>query len=381
MIPASDLFKQSLKTSHTALARAQVLQPTPDNKYEYEKTLAIANGSLSIDGRRNIRRQGTLSLAPASGFDLDVFNSVTNRCRLVIQRGIRFIDGSEEWVTLATLAVQSSERKLDEGLLKITAYDPSSCIDDYTLITPYAPIDKNQKKLTTVEAIKDLVDIALWEEAVWHVEPGVDTTAIPADGTVFTGSRWDAINNLAKSISSEVYVDPVGEWHIHLVQTSGWKAVDTFTTGADGVLVDGSSAQDRRDIYNAVPLRWEGPNGGGLVFVVDNDPASPTYWNGPFGRKPSPEQKVDTVTTQEQAVEAAKSILAQYKGFTASIKFTSLHNPLIEPGDVLEVIVPDYRLHQLQVVDSINYQLAAGSMAVETRAVQNITTAGLEAVA
>ena len=381
MIPASDLFKQSLRTSHTALARAQVWQPTPSNTYEYEQTLAISGGNLTIDGRRNIWRQGTLTLAPATGFDLSVFDSVTNKARLVIQRGIRFIDGTEEWVTIATLTVQSSERQLREGTLKVTGYDPSSCIDDYTLITPYAPIGPDQQPLTTVEAIKDLVDIALWEQAVWHVGAGVDTAIKPAAGTVFTGSRWDAVNNLAKSLSAEVYVDPVGEWHLEKIQTGGWSPVDTFTTGADGVLVDGTQARDRRDIYNAVPLRWEGPKAGGLVFVVDADPQSPTYWDGPFGRKPSSEQKVDTVTTEAQAIDAAKALLAQYKGFSATVRFTSLHNPLIEPGDVLEILVPDYKLHQLHVVDAINYQLAAGSMQVETRAVQSITLAGLEAVA
>jgi Domain of unknown function (DUF5047) len=381
VIPASQKFKETLRTSHTALSRAQVWQPTAQNTYEYQKTLAISAGSLTIDGRRNIRRQGNLTLAPASGFDLSVFDSVSDQCRLVVQRGIKFLDGSEEWVTVATLAVQSAERQLGEGTLKVNGYDPSSCIDDYTLITPYAPIGPDQEPLTTVEAIKDLVDIALWETAVWHVGAGVDTAVKPAAGTVFTGSRWDAINNLAKSLAAQVWVDPLGEWHLELVQTGGWVPVDTFATGEGGVLVDGTSSRDRRDIYNAVPLRWEGPKTGGLVFVVDADPQSPTYWNGPFGRKPSSEQKVDTATTEAQAIDAAKAILAQYKGFTATVRFTSLHNPLIEPGDVLEVIVPDYKLHQLHVVDAITYQLAGGSMTAETRAVQNITTSGLEAVA
>jgi hypothetical protein len=381
MIAASALYRESLRTSHTVLARAQVWQPTAKNTYEYQKTLAISAGSLTIDGRRNIWRQANLSLAPASGFDLTVFDSINSDARLVIQRGIRFIDGTEEWVTIATLTVQSADRNLGKGTLQVTGYDPSSCIDDYSLITPYAPIDSKQQKLTTVEAIKDLVDIALWETAVWHIGAGVDTKVFPTDGTVFTGSRWDAVNNLAKSISAQVHVDPIGEWHVDLIQTGNWVAVDSFTTGENGVIVDGVSAKDRRDVFNAVPLRWEGPNIGGLVFVVDNDPASPTYWNGPFGRKPSSEQRVTTVTTQKQAIEAATALLAQYKGFTATVRFTSLHNPLIEPGDVLEVVVPEYNLHQLHVVDGITYQLAAGSMALETRAVKNITTYGLEAVA
>jgi hypothetical protein len=381
MIAASTLYRQSLKTSHTALTRALVFQPTESNSYEYQQTLAVSGGNLTIDGRRNIWRQGSLTLAPASGFDLSVFDTVNARCRIKIQRGIRFIDGTTEWVTIATLAVQSATRTLGDGTLQVSAYDPSSCIDDYTLITPYAPIGTNQQPLTTVEAIKDLVDIALWETADWYIDAGIDETVKPPSGTVFTGSRWDAINNLAKGLSAVVYVDAEGAWHLHKIQTGDWKACETIATGVDGVIVDGTSAQDRRDIYNAVPLRWEGPNIGGMVFMVDNDPASPTYWNGPFGRKPASEQRVDTVTTEAQAVEAAKALLAQYKGFTASVNFTSLHNPLLEPNDVVEVIVPDYKLHQLHVIDSINYNLTQGAMGVTTRAVQNITTERLEVAA
>lgn len=381
MIPASVKFQEALKYSHIALTRAVLLLPTEENTFVEGGEFAVSGGLLSIDGRRNIRRQGSLTLAPATGFDLSVFNSVTDQTRLRVDRGLRFIDGTTEWVTIATLAVQSATRSLREGTLQVSAYDPSSCIDDYTLITPYAPVGKDQVPLTTVEAIKDLVDIALWEKAVWHVDSGIDTSVKPQAGTVFTGSRWDAINKLAKSLSAEVFVDQLGEWHIYAIQTDGWVACDSFKTGPGGVLVDGTTSRDRRDVYNAVPLRWEGPTGGGLVFVVDADPNSPTFWNGPFGRKPAPEQRVETVTTQKQAIDAATALLAQFKGFTASVNFRSVHNPLIEPGDVLEVVVPDYSLHQLHVVDSINYELVGGSMSAQTRAVSNITVNGLAVVA
>jgi hypothetical protein len=372
MIPASQKFKDALKYSHIALSRAIVLNPTPNNTYVAGSELAITQGNLTIDGRRNIWRQGTLTLAPANGFALDIFDQVTDASRLRIDRGVKFIDGSIEWVTIATLAVQSATRTLGTGTLQVSAYDPSSVIDDYSLITPYACKSIDQTPLKTVEAIKDLVDIALWETSVWHVDPAVDQSKYPATGTVFTGSRWDAINNLAKSLSAEVSVDPVGEWHLDKIQTSGWVPCEVFSTGVDGVLVDGTTSQDRQNIFNAVPLRWESPLGGGLVFEVDSDPDSPTYWNGPFGRRPSSEQSVATVTTQAQAVDAAKAILAQYKGFTATVKFTSLHNPLLEPRDVLEVKVPDYGLHQLHVIDAINYNLVGGSMSVDTRAVKNL---------
>lgn len=380
MIPASDLFKEMLKHSHTVLTRAKVLQPTPGHSYEVTDTLAVSAGNLTLDGRRNIWRQSSLDLAPAVTNDLSPLEAITESTRLRVERGIRFIDGSEEWITIATLSVQSAEQTLGQGTLKVRAYDPSAVIDDYRLITPYAPIGPDQKPLTTVDAIKDLVDIALWEKATWHVDPSVDSTVKPAAGTVFTGSRWDAINNLAKSLSAEVHVDAMGEWHISKIQSAPYVPVERLVTGPGGVLIGGSSSKDRREMFNAVPLRWEGPTGGGLVFLVDDDPASPTFWNGPFGRKPAPEQTVSTVTTQEQAISAAKALLEQYKGFTASVNFQTLHNPLLEPLDVIEVQVGNL-LHEIHVIDAINYPLANGAMTCSTRAVQTLDSSGVWGVA
>lgn len=381
VIVASKKFRDALKFSHTATTRVVLLTPTESNSYVDGGSFSVVSGSLNIDGRRNIRRQGSLVLAPDSGFRLSDLDVVTDASRIRLERGIQFTDGTVEWVAIATLTVQSATRSLQNGGLQVSAYDTSSCIDDYTLITPYAPIGVDQEFLTTVAAIKDLVDAALWETAVWHIGPGVDEQVKPQAGTVFTGSRWDAINNLAKSLSAQVYADPTGEWHIERIQTDAWVACEVLSTGENGVIIDGTTSQDRRDLSNAVPLRWEGPAGGGLVFVVDADPVSPTFWNGSWGRKPSSEQRVETVTTQQQAVDAAKALLAQLKGFTATIKFSAVHNPLLEPGDVVEVVVPDYKLHQLHVIDSIDYSLTDGSMNAETRAVQSISVLGLAVVA
>jgi hypothetical protein len=369
-----------LRHSHTALSRAQVLQPTSDNSYEVTDTLAVSSGTLTLDGRRNIWRQSNFELAPAVTNDLSPLEAITESTRIRLQRGIRFIDGTEEWVTIATLSVQSAEQNLGQGTLKVSAYDPSSVIDDYRLITPYAPIGTDQKPLTTVEAIKDLVDIALWEKAVWHIDDSIDTTVKPADGTVFTGARWDAINNLAKSLSAIVHVDALGEWHLQKINNGPYMPVDEVKSGVDGVLIGGSSSKDRREMFNAVPLRWEGPTGGGLVFLVDKDPASPTFWDGPFGRRPAPEQSVDTVTTEEQAISAAEALLAQYRGFTATVKFQSLHNPLLEPLDVIEVQVGSL-LHEIHVIDAISYPLAGGAMSCSTRAVQTVDTSACEVAA
>jgi hypothetical protein len=370
MITASAKYQAALTGSHTALARAVVLTPESNNTYSESATLAISSGNLTIDGRRNVWRQATIKVVPAQQEVLDPLRLITPDARLKIQRGIRFLDGSEEWVTVATLQVQEARESLNAAGLEVVAYDPGSAISDYNLVTPYAPLDISNNPLTTVDAIKDLVDIAVWDSITWTVDAGIDLAAVPPAGTVFTGSRWDAVTNLAKSLGAIVHARADGEWRIRKVDAGPHTPVATVKSGSNGVLVSTDIVRSRREQFNAVPLRWESPSGGGLVFLVDNDSNSPTFWNGPFGRKPASEQRVDTVSTEQQAIDAATTMLEEFKGYVSSVSFSMVHNPLLEPFD--HILVEVDGVMEDHHIDSINYPLAGGVMSLETRKVSEI---------
>ena len=366
VIPASQKFKDALAHSHTSLSRVVVMQPNAAHGYDDTDTLEITQGTVSLDGNRNIRRQATLTVAPASGFDLAPLEKITERSRLRVEKGIRFLDGSEEWVTVGVFAVQSAAQTLGTGTLSVSAYDPSSCIDDYAILSDYIP------SRTVVEEIQYLVDEALWETATWTVDAGIDITVKPADGTVLSGSRWTAINTLAKSLGAQVFCTNTGAWRLAKVDTTFQTIAAQVHTGDGGVLIGGSSAKNRQDLFNAVVVRWDDPEGGGVVIQTDDDPASPTYWDGPFGKRPAQEQNVRTINTQQQAQEAASALLAEKKGFQATVDFQTLYNPLLEPGDCLDVKVGGV-LHQIHVIDSISLSLTSGAMTSKTRAVREVT--------
>lgn len=365
VINASQMFRDALPYSHTSLTRAVVMQPTTNRTYEDTEMLEVAAGSLSIDGSRNIRRQGSFTLAPASVTNVEALETITDSSRIRIEKGIRFLDGSEEWITLGVFAVQSIKSSLVSATREVSGYDPSSCIDDYSLTADYTPTR------TVVEEIKFLVDDALWETAVWSVDPGIDLTVTPAAGTVLKGSRWQAINTLAKSLGAVVFCDNAGHWRLSRIATTFGDPVASYHTGDGGVVIDVDASRTRQDLYNAVLLQWDDPDGGGVVFVTDDDPASPTYWDGPFGRRPAQDQPVRTIQTPQQAQEAAEALLAERKGFRASVDFQTLYNPLLEPGDVIDVEVDGRR--EVHVIDSLTLQLTSAAMASRTRLVRSVT--------
>ena len=368
MIPASPEYQAALKLSHVAETRAVILKPTAENTYEDGETLLVQGGNLTIDGTRNIWRTGSLNLAPDNVFFTDPLDQVTGATRLRIDRGIRMFSGFVEWVTIATVQVQQATRSLNQGTLAVQVSDLGCLVQDYSLQLWQPQID--EEPITIVAAIQQVVEEAMWETPVWKIDGAVDSTMLIPDFTVFEGDRWTVINKLAKSLGAMVYADYEGAWTIRMVldpaRVTNFQAIE----GTNGILVNRSTNATRRECYNGVRVTWETPEGSGSVFVVDSNPESPTYWDGPWGRKTAPEQRLDTVTTEAQATIAAYSILDGYKGMSQQIDLVSVHDPLIEPFDVLTVRGASLKgAPEAHVMDSIAYPLSGGQMGAKTRQV------------
>lgn len=370
MIPASPAYKAALRSSHVAETRAVIMNPTENNTYVDGETLLVQGGSLSIDGTRNIWRTGNLNLAPDSVFYTDPLDQITGATRLRIDRGIRMFSGFVEWVTIATVQVQQATRSLNQGTLSVQVSDLGCLVQDYSLQLWQPQEPDTDNPLTLVAAIQQVVEEAMWETPVWKIDGAVDVDMLVPDFTVFEGDRWTVINKLAKSLGAMVYADYEGAWNIRMVIDPARVTDFRAEVGTEGILVNRSTNATRRECFNGVRVTWETPEGSGTVFVYDNNPASPTYWDGPWGRKTAPEQRLDTVTTLEQATIAAYSILDGYKGMSQQIDLVSIHDPLIEPFDVLTVRGTSLKgAPEAHVMDAISYPLSGGEMGAKTRQV------------
>lgn len=383
MIAASPKFRESLKHSHVGLLRVKLYRADEDGWYQFG-TVPVSSGTVSMDSTRNVWREVSLTVAddPNQGFLYGRTWSPTELRDLVedigiqsseitIEMGIKYLDGGLEWVQIARLRVEAITRSSQSATLSLTAYDFGARISDFPLITPYAPLDMDGNRLTYVEAITDLINTAHPSNfpATVMVDGALDDTAIPKEGTVLTGDRWAAINTLAQSIGAIVYNDNLGRFRIEPAdepRTPAW----TIAAGGGGTFVDATTEYSRTDQFNAVAVRWEQPNGdGGLVYLVDADPDSPTYYDGFFGRKPRPEEQLDTITSEAAAIKAAESLLAQYKGRTRTVNVTCLYNPLLQPLDVVTIKFPDGQRED-HVIESLSLPLEGGTMEIKTRMVR-----------
>jgi hypothetical protein len=357
VIPATPAFTAALAYSHRTLTRVTAAGIQ----------LPIESGSVTMNRAANVRRTASLTLRddPATPGLLDSLDTAT---QLVIEKGIQFLDGSSEYVTIATLYLQEHESDPARQAMTIALSDAGQLVDDYPLVYAWAPVT-GTTPLTVVAAIKTLVDDALPGTLTWDVDAAISTTQSTLPGSVYKAGtgRWSAINELASMLGAAVYPGPDDTWHITPATVTA-APVAVVASGAGGVLVKASVKGSRRDIFNGVGIEWGSTDvEGGIVLIVDDDPASPTYWDGPWGRKPKPTIKL-AVTTQAQAVVAGTAALAGLKGAQSGISFQSVYNPLLEPSDVVTV-APSPSSGQDHVLDRITLPVDGGVMTAETRIV------------
>lgn len=358
MIAATSKFSQALLYSHTSLTRVTIdgtVMPTQ-------------GGNINADQNRNVRRTGTTTVI-REYYTRTAFDAISTASRVVIEKGIEYIDGSVEYVVVATMVVQEMSKNMANTRKILALADDGQFIEDYPLIYAWSSVDGGGVALTYVAAIQQLVADALTFTPTWSIGALVPTTSVTPDGLVWTAgtNRWTAINDLAKAIGCKVFPGPTGAWKIELIG-SNTVPVLALNSGAGGALIEAESKSTRRDTFNAVPIEWGNADvQGGVVLVTDDDIASPTYWNGSWGRRPKSTTKV-AVTDAAAATAAGRADLALSKGAQSGLNLNAAYNPLLEPSDVISV-TPTGAATQLHVLDSLDIALDSSTMTGVTRVV------------
>lgn len=105
--------------------------------------------------------------------------------------------------------------------------------------------------------------------------------------------------------------------------------------------------------YNGVIMTMYNPNGTSSAPIVaqawDNNPASPTYYLGTYGKRPQMVQS-SNVTTTAQLQAQANNLLPSIAGATLTLTVTSMPLPWIEPFDVIQVNIPQVPIQGQYVV-------------------------------
>lgn len=184
---------------------------------------------------------------------------------------------------------------------------------------------------------------------------------------------WQAMTTWAAACGSEVYIDRNGLLTIANEPDPENDPVvwtyDDGTTNGNAVLLSVNRSMSDDPGYNGIVLSSESNTIQAPIRVTiwDDDPNSPTYALGDYGKVP----KFVTnpyVVEMTQAARAAYAELLKTIGGTEQLNFAIIPNPAHEAGDLVRVIRPLSRTDKTSIIDSMTIPLAVtDAMTIKTR--------------
>jgi hypothetical protein len=357
MRAVSSAFTDAVVNGGTRVDRAFLL-PGDGSRVE----LPLVSWSVSASRSAVCRYTGTAEFAS----DVDVSLVQPYGARIQLLSGFNTGAG-EELVPVLTGRIE--EVASDEsGSLVVSLKGLEAAVEDNRFWTPQM-IDAS----SAVGEIRRLVSESI---------PGVDIVILTqsdalAPQSIYDRERWQAVDgsdqSLARAIGAEVYCDAEGRFVVRDVPTLNDASV--WSVSGATVLVSYATQVSRSGVYNVVVATGDRMGTGenpevAIGLALDDDPLSATYYLGTFGtvvRFYSSPLLVDST----QAFRAAKSLLAESIGLSRSLSFTNVPNPALEPGDVVEVTLPDGTV-QRHILDSIRLG-SSGAQSCETRMTQGLT--------
>lgn len=339
MYPVSDRFLARLAESHRPATRVQLFLTTGE-----VVDLEHSGGSVTVDRGQAIRRTCTVTVADPSLIPRTPSDQLaTYGARLRVSRGVEYGDGSEELVPLGVFRLDSVDGDVSEGPVNLQGKDLSAVVADDKLTAMYRATG------TVVGAITALIQRSLPDADIISL---IDDTPIGSRVFDVEADPWEAVREIAAAAGADVYANADGVFTIALLpDLLTADPVWAVEAVEGGVYISGNRAMTSDNVFNGVMARGENATDGippVSALAVDSDPGSPTYWDGPYGRRPM-FYSSSTLTSTAACAAAANLKLAEAKAPNASGDISSLPNPALEPGDVIRVTHEDgsRELHQV----------------------------------
>lgn len=344
MWPLSPGARAALRTSHSIVTRLTAYTAIQGVLAD----LPLTGGSVEADAKSQVRRTASLDIGDPTLWPADPYAALSPiGSELAIEYGI-IVPGrlEPEWVPLIRGPIQTASGKQPAtGTLGIAVADRSQPIAEDRLSVPTQTVEG----ATCVAEISRLITETLPNAAI--IDQTGSTMICPVID--IDKDRWsDGVEAIADAMAAEVYADQLGRFVIRNTPTLDDPPVWLIDASITGVLISADRELTREQTYNAVVVTGERTDGTPPVWaiVTDDDPASPTRYGGPFGRKPrfysSP-----LITTTGQAIAAGQALLARVKGYVATVKVEAIPNPGLEPGDVV-IVVPPAGPPQTHILDT-----------------------------
>jgi hypothetical protein len=344
--PVSAQFLNVIRGSHQVVVRVKVLTTFQTGVNPTGTEVAVIDGDVTLDATADVRGTVELTVDGTNAFTRDPGGLLTPYGHeLFVERGVIYGTGNRELVSQGYYRIYAVEQSGEpDSPIRLSGRDRMSGIVDGRLVAPVQFVAG-----TSIRTVFNTLVLEIYPTATitYDFNPDADTLQT---NQVADEDRYAFLRDVVKSRGKVMYWDYAGVLRVTDPPNPSAIVFDV-NAGANGVLVSLDRRIDRDGVYNAVVARGEAPTDQSepvQALAVDNNPTSPTFWDGPFGKVPRFYQS-PFITSSIQAGTAAAKILQQSIGLPYSVDFTAVPNVALEPLDPVRVTHEDgYENHIIQ---------------------------------
>jgi hypothetical protein len=205
------------------------------------------------------------------------------------------------------------------------------------------------------DAARSMVADRLPSQTEFNLSSTEHVTPLLVFGLDQGGDPWQDIADMATAIGFECFFDPAGVFVFRPVpDPRRGEPVWVFGPDPTPTVTDAKRELTDEQTFNYVVVKGESTSTRNPVAAsaFDDDPSSPTYVDGPYGTV-TQRLTFPLVTTQEQAQDVADAILLNSLGAADTVTISCVPMPALEPGDIVEVDVPNTKAAGTYMVNQV----------------------------
>lgn len=328
--------------------------------------LALTAGSVSLQNGSNTRRTLSATVGAIDTGNLtakDVYALLSDESAIfTLSVGFDWGSGQKELIPVFTGRASNASLKTGEGTVDFAAADYGYDLAQQSWPVPFV----QASSMTRRDAIKQIVTGA----GFTYKDTATDTGTLGSEQT-WSGSKWDAINQIATDGTMDCFFDATGTFIIRDTPTISQTPVYMYQTGDNGQIKNLDRQRTLDELYNAVkvtPASTDTNNGWTQQYIWQQitDTTSPRHPDKVGLRI----KEIQSYTgTQNDGIKTAQTTLDNLQGSTETLNVESIANPALEIGDVIEVLATDRgeTVYVKHLVDSYSFDLPSWTMTVSTR--------------
>lgn len=368
---------QAFLAAHRAPSQTVTLRAELWSAGARAATLQVASGSVSVDARRATRRTVTCDLVDPTG-DLVPHAAtdllVPTGTQLRLWRGITLPTGTVEEVPLGVFRLTDPKITLDDsGAVKIslTGSDESDTVRAARLTTAWTWAAGTPVGQAILALLADRHPTLPTRDDT-SASVTIGATTVTAAGA--ESDPWKAACDVAAQFGVELIIDAAGTAVVRAIPNPTVPVV-TYARGADAVITSLSRTLSAETTYSGVVVASEtsDTSGGTPIQAIawDTNPASPTYYLGPFGKRPYFITS-QMITTLAQASATAAAHLPTVTGILDRVEWEQVTNPALDAGDLVALTDPAIGVDAMLTIEALTIPLGSGGMTAVTRS-RNLT--------